>query len=88
MEVMMAGLTKKTTILLPPELHARLARLAVQRGMSMGELIRSACEHQYGLAGTESRRRAVDSLASLGLPVGSPEDMKRESVPASAELLP
>ena len=49
----MERLTKKTTILLQPELHRRLTRLAERRGTSLGELIRSACETQYGLGGSE-----------------------------------
>lgn len=84
----MGELTKKTTILLSPELHERLARLAAQQGTSIGDLIRTACELQYGLAGTEARKRAVEALASVGLPVGSTADMKRESVPTPDELIP
>ena len=77
----MAQLTKKTTILLPPELHRRLTRLASQRSTSIGDLIRSAVEAQYGLAGTPARLAAVEELVTLSLPVGSPAEMKRESVP-------
>lgn len=81
-------LIKKTTILLTPELHERLARLARQRGVSMGELIRTACERHYGLVSGEDRSAAVAELASMRLPVGSPEEMKAESVPDARELLP
>lgn len=81
-------LSKKTTILFPPELHARLARLAAQRGVSLGELVRTACEREYGLASREERRAAVRELASMRLPVGSPEELSGESVPAPEELLP
>jgi len=88
MEVTMAQLTKKTTILLQPELHERLTRLAARRGTSIGDLIRSACEQQYGLTGSEARARAVAELGTLRLPVGSTADLKRESVPAPGDLLP
>jgi predicted DNA-binding protein len=81
-------LSKKTTILFPPELHERLAKLAAQRGVSLGMLVRTACERQYGLASKEERLAAVEELASLRLPIGSPEDMKRESVPSPEELVP
>lgn len=84
----MEKLTKKTTILLQPELHRRLARLAHQRGTSLGDLIRSAVERQYGLAGSEERLRAARAMAALSLPVGSPAAMKRESVPEPEGLLP
>ena len=83
----MEKLTKKTTILLQPELHRRLTALARQRGSSIGELIRTACERQYGLGGSDDRMEAVRGLAALALPVGSPEEMKRESVPAPEEIL-
>ena len=84
----MEQLSKKTTILFPPDLHARLLRLAEQRRTSLGELVRSACERQYGLATPEDRLAAVEALAALRLPVGTPEEMARESVPSPEELLP
>ncbi len=81
-------LSKKTTILFPPDLHARLIRLAKQKGTSLGDLVRSACERQYGLATVEERLAAVEALAGLDLPVGTPEEMARESVPSPEELMP
>ena len=81
-------LSKKTTILFPPDLHARLIRLAKQKGTSLGDLVRSACERQYGLATVEERLAAVEALAGLDLPVGTPEEMARESVPTLEELMP
>jgi hypothetical protein len=81
-------LSKKTTILFSPELHRRLSRLAASRGVSLGELVREACEVRYGVVGSARRREAVDALAALALPVGTPQDMKRESLPAPDNLLP
>lgn len=83
----MDKLTKKTTILLQPELHRRLTRLASQRGTSVGDLIRTAVERQYGLGGSEERLRAARALAALDLPVGPVDEMKRESVPTPEEDL-
>ncbi len=80
--------SKKTTILFPPDLHARLVRLAQQKGTSLGNLVRSACERQYGLATVEERLAAVEALAGLDLPVGTPQEMARQSVPAPEELMP
>jgi predicted DNA-binding protein len=80
-------LTKKTTILLPPDLHERLSTLAAQKHVSMGELIRKACEQQYRLAPKEERIAAVQALAKLSLPVASPKKMKKESIPSPKELL-
>jgi predicted DNA-binding protein len=81
-------LSKKTTILFPPELHDRLTKLAGERGISLGMLVRSACERQYGLASLEERLAAVDALAALSLPVGTPQEMARESAPSPEELMP
>lgn len=81
-------LSKKTTILFPPDLHSRLLRLARQKGTSLGDLVRSACEKQYDLATREERLAAVEALSVLDLPVGTPEEMARESVPAPEELMP
>lgn len=81
-------LSKKTTILFSPELHERLSRLAARRGVSLGLLVRSACERQYGDSTPEERLAAVEGLASLNLPVATPEEMARESVPAPDELMP
>jgi hypothetical protein len=78
MEVDM-DLTKKTTILLSPELHRRLSQLAARRGVSLGQLVREACEARYALAGSPSRLEAVDALSKLELPVGTPEEMEAES---------
>ncbi len=73
--------THKTTILLTPSLHERLSRLARERGTSMGQLIRSAVEAQYGLVERADRIAAVAALAALALPVAAPELMKAESIP-------
>ena len=81
-------LSKKTTILLTPDLHRQLTRLASLRGTSLGHLVRRACELQYGLSSTEERLAAVERLAALRLPVGTPEEMARESQPSPDELLP
>lgn len=80
-------LSKKTTILFPPDLHERLSRLAAQKGVSLGELVRSACEKEYGIVSKEDRIQAVQSLASLELPVDEVQKMKEESVPEPEELI-
>jgi predicted DNA-binding protein len=84
----MERLNKKTTILFPPRLHQRLARLAGQMGTSLGELVRSACEHEYGAAPAEEKLAAVRRMVGLALPVASVRRMKRESVPSAERLAP
>ncbi len=84
----MGKLTKKTTILLQPELHRRLTRLADQRGTSLAELVRSACEKQYGIGGSKERIQAARAIGALELPVCAPAQMKRESQPQPDEFLP
>ncbi|MEQ1691952.1 MAG: ribbon-helix-helix protein, CopG family [Gemmatimonas sp.] len=81
-------LSKKTTILLSPETHKRLSELAARRGTSLGQLVREACVEQYGLVDTDTRVAAVAALSALSLPVGSPRDMKEESVPSANALMP
>lgn len=81
-------LSKKTTILFTPAEHRRLTELAERRGVSLGAMVREACSTMYGIADAEARTAAVASLAALHLPVGSPRDMKRESVPDADALLP
>lgn len=82
------ALTTKTTILFSAELHRRLTDYAARRGVSLGELVREACEITYGLAGSEERASAVHALGKLKLPVGTPASMKRESQPDPDDLLP
>ena len=79
-------LTKKTTILFPPDLYQRLASLADQRHSSVGELVREACRAQYSLTSRADRLALVDCLGALSLPVGTVEEMERESVPAVGPL--
>jgi hypothetical protein len=87
MEVHME-LSKKTTLLFPPDLHRQLTRLARQQGVSLGELVRRACEARYGIVSRESRLAAVSELEAMSLPVADPEQMERESVPRPEDLLP
>ena len=62
-------------------MHRQLTELARERGQSLGELVREACERQYGMVDRHARLAAVDALAALQLPVGPVEQMIAESVP-------
>lgn len=81
-------LSKKTTILLPPDLHEQLTRRAEREGTSLGELVRRACRAVYGIRSRAEKRRALDELVALRLPVGEPGELKVESVCAPEDLLP
>ncbi len=81
-------LTKKTTILLSPRMHALLREISRARRRSIGDLVREACEARYGVSSESAAHDAVDRLASLELPVGTPQQLKRESAPEPEELLP
>ncbi len=81
-------LSKKTTILFPPDLHERLAALAQQRNSSIGELVRTACSEYYGITSKDDRLEAVKRLTELSLPVASVQEMKLQSVVSASELLP
>lgn len=81
-------LERKTTILFPPALHEHLKRVARQRKVSLGFLVREACEREYGSpTRQEERLAAVQGIGDLALPVGTPEEMKGESTPDPKELL-
>jgi hypothetical protein len=82
------ALTKKTIVLFPPELHRRLTRVAAERHTSLADLVRRACEREYGAPSREEKLAAVQRLTSLRLPVSSPARMKRESVADPWELAP
>ena len=81
-------LSKKTTILLSPRLYSLLKSLSESTNRSIGDLIRSACEKQYGLHPEDEALEAADRLAAYHLPVGTPASMKRESVASPEELIP
>jgi predicted DNA-binding protein len=81
-------LSKKTTILLSPEQHEHLTRMADKLGLSLGELVRRACEERYGTVSEEDRLQAVRELGELSLPVGDASEMERESVPEPEDLTP
>lgn len=71
----------KTTVQLPPELYGRIARLAEQRHSSVDELVREACQSQFLANEIAERLAIVDRMAKMNLPVGTPAEMKAESVP-------
>lgn len=77
-------LSERTQVLLTPEQRARLERLAVERGTSIGALIREAVE-AYTRPHGRSRKDAAQALFALGAPVADWEIMKAEILQAAGE---
>ena len=59
--------SKKTTILFSPHMHERLSEIAQHKRTSLGELVRYACEKEYGLVSNERRLDAVRRLGGMTL---------------------
>ena len=69
--------SERTQVLLTPDQRARVERIAVREGRSMGAVIRDAVD-AYTLPRARSRREALSSLTSLNAPVADWEVMKAE----------
>lgn len=74
----MKEMTKKTTILFPPELYAQLEKVAQQQNRSVGDLVREAAEIQYGKGGVAERLRAVEELTRLQASTGEPHELEEQ----------
>ena len=81
-------LTKKTTILFPELLHKRLTQMAKQNKTSLGKLVRTACEKQYGLVSQAEAEQALEDLAALSLPIEDMPKLKSQLNPAPGKLMP
>lgn len=71
-------LSVKTTVLFSERQYRHLKRVAQSRKKSVGELIRSACDREYGLVPRTEAMEAVAELAEYRLPVADTATMKRE----------
>ncbi|MGH8924700.1 MAG: hypothetical protein ACRDWA_08730 [Acidimicrobiia bacterium] len=70
-------LTERTQVLLTPAQRLRLEKLAAERSVSIGYLIREAID-SYASAPVRSRREALDDLVDINAPVDDWETMKAE----------
>jgi plasmid stability protein len=73
-----SSLTRRTQLLLDDDLHRRLRETAVQRGISMGALIREAIDEKLSQV-QDDRAKAIDELlAEEPMPVEDWPIMKRK----------
>ena len=67
------ALTRRLSVLLSPDLYDRTEKLATRSGRSLGEVVRDALERILSEQSEQGRLAAVERLASLNLPVGTPD---------------
>ncbi len=79
-------MTKKATILFPPELYGELAEEARRQGRSVGELVREAVMIRYGAGGESKRVAAVERLVGLNGEVpDDPAQLEAEIIQGAIE---
>jgi predicted DNA-binding protein len=76
--VHVAQLTRRTQLLLDDELHERLRRIADERGVSLGALIREAIDEKLARAQDERAEAFRRLLEAEPMPVDDWPAMKRE----------
>ena len=69
--------SERTQVLLSPDQLAKLKRIAVREGRSVGAVIRDAVD-AYVDPGDDARHRAVQSILAMNAPVDDWEVMKAE----------
>ena len=69
--------SERTQVLLSPEQAARLKRIAIREGRSVGAVIRDAVD-SYVDPGSDSRHEAIQALMKMSAPVDDWEVMKAQ----------
>ncbi len=69
--------TKRMQVLMEPEEYDQLEEVARREGVPVAELIRSAVRERYLLTRQE-RRRLIDEIFGLGVPVTDWEETEEE----------
>jgi predicted DNA-binding ribbon-helix-helix protein len=75
----------KATVKFDRGVYEQLRRIARARKCAVGDLIRITVVERYGLYSRAQRRKAVEEIAALRLPVGSWQEMERESLNGGAD---
>lgn len=73
----MCMFTERTQVLFSPEQLARLKRIAVRDGRSVGSVIREAVD-TFVESAPDSRERALQSIMSMNAPIDDWEVMKEQ----------
>lgn len=84
----MAELTVHQHILFPKDLDRRIRERAEAEGKSKAQVIRELCEEGLGEPRLAERLRAVEELASLGIAVGEPDEIRQEIEESRRQCLP
>lgn len=79
--------TKRAQVLMEPEEYERLEAIAAERGVAVAELIRSAVRERY-LLSKEERRRCVEEIFGLDLPVIEWDEAEGEALASHRDDLP
>ena len=79
--------TREAQVLLEDEEYDRLEAIAVQRGVSLSDLIREAVRDRYTPL-TEQRKRAVEAICQLSIPLPDWDVLEREISEAHGSDLP
>lgn len=81
------GHTKRAQVLMEPEEYTRLEEVAAERGVAVAELIRTAVRERFLLT-REERRKLVDEILGLDLPVIEWHDAEDDVAEARGDGLP
>lgn len=76
----MYRLTKKTTILFPPELYKQLAEIAAVMHTSVAQLVRQSVIERYLLSDKKQRLKAVKDLSDIHSSVSDWQTMEKEII--------
>lgn len=81
------ALKRRVEVLFDPEQYEKLEKIARIKRQSVAALIRKAVEQEYLQPDLADKRRAVDRLLSMHLPVGTWEEVKEALVKARSGQL-
>lgn len=81
------ALKRRVEVLFDAEQYAKLERVAQAQGQSVGALVRKAVEREYLRPVAEERRRAVEELLQMEIPLGTWEEVKADLLKAMGSFV-